>query len=137
MKTKEDFGKDFARKRKALGFNSREDLMDRLGVSATAIGNWEKHGVFPLPDKWEAIKKTVGIDCTEYDTGEQTLTISSSPHSIGINAKSGAKVSATYGSSIDVSEFEMELLTMFRRYGNQAMGERCLKQLKAIEAMTG
>jgi transcriptional regulator with XRE-family HTH domain len=141
MKLKSEFGKDFERKRKSMRFNSREELMDLLGVSATAIGNWEKNGVFPLPDKWESIQKVLGIDCTEYEDDVQTVSISASPRAIGISAKSGATVTASTGGAsgraIEVSEFELELLTMFRRYGNQALGERCLKQLKAIEAMTG
>jgi len=122
--------------------------VEKLGVSETAIGNWEKKGVFPMPDKWAAIKQWVEIDPAEYWVPDEERTQVISDRSAGnIVAKGSSSVSVgcMVGShalrgmiQVDITEDEFTILNKFRRIGSPSiLLEKCLQKLTAVEAMIG
>lgn len=135
---KEKFSRDFARKREQLGL-TRDTLSKMIGVSATAIQNWEDatHNSFPKPQRWKKIFDAMeGFDCMMYRHG---VTIDSMSSKVVGNGSVG-NVAASNGStvtigtsngkhSVELTDFEYLLLTLYRANGGRAMGEECLQRL--------
>jgi DNA-binding XRE family transcriptional regulator len=120
---------------------SREDCGKMVGVSATTIQKWEDEEMFPSFRRWNAVKDAFGVDPRDYV--ERHIHIERSPQSQGvISAESGATVTISNQTGntgrlmVELSEEEHSALMLFRKHGSRTMLERCLKQLRAIEAIT-
>lgn len=137
--SKRKFAVDLGRAIDEKGLN-QEQAGELLGVSRTTIGNWTdpENPIEPLPKRWKEIEQVFGIKCRDYFH----LEIEGDRNAGVIIAKDMATVNAgcDFGSSsqftVTLSREDYEIYTMFQRFGNSAMREKCLKQLKAIEAMT-
>jgi transcriptional regulator with XRE-family HTH domain len=145
---KKNFGEDFERARKAQGYSSRDALEDKLGVSSTSIGNWERNGVFPMPDKWDAIKKHLGIDPVEYWTPEaEKMSVFGNRSAGKINAidnstvQVGNQFSPPPDKGKNVVELTDEELTFIRKYRSvgspQIVLDKCMQKLAMLESMFG
>jgi DNA-binding transcriptional regulator YdaS (Cro superfamily) len=134
-----NFADDLQRAINANGMNITE-FAKMVGVSQTGASRWVKGEAMPKPARWKAIKQATGIDCQEYKIYD--VAMNNSPQSQAhISAESGATVtisnqSGNTGRVVTLSDEEWEALTLFRRFGNAAMLERCIRQLRAVEAIT-
>lgn len=119
-----------------------QEVADMFTVKPPTISNWRNPRKVdkPHPNRWDMVKAKLGIDCADYviDNGVKV----SGERSQGvIIADNGATVNAScdFGSGEKpamLTKFEYELWELFRKFGNQAIADRCYKQLKAIEAMS-
>jgi DNA-binding transcriptional regulator YdaS (Cro superfamily) len=134
-----NFAQDLERAINANGMNITE-FAKMVGVSANGATRWVKGEAMPKPARWKAIKQATGIDCQEYKIYD--VAMHHSPQSqANISAESGATVtisnqSGNTGRLVELTEEEHQALTLFRRFGNAAMLERCIRQLRAVEAIT-
>ena len=139
MKTRADFARDFKAWRKGKKF-SLQKVADHFDISNTAVMKWEdpEEIAFPSEEKWEGVYELSGLHPRDYQAAPAPVSIS---QSIGnISAIGNATVTAS--NVIDaipamLTPMENEILLLFRRYGSQAMMERCLNQLRAQAAMFG
>jgi DNA-binding XRE family transcriptional regulator len=133
---------DIEAARRAKGLN-QDQAAELLRVSRTTVGNWEdpNNQIAPLPKRWDLIKAVLGIDCQQYDQASVVLTQGAKSQGVVI-AKDNSTVNAgcDFGAAsqftVTLTEFEYKLFTLFRLYGNQAIADRCLKQLQAMQAMS-
>jgi DNA-binding transcriptional regulator YdaS (Cro superfamily) len=135
-----NFAQDLERAINANGMNITE-FAKMVGVSANGATRWVKGEAMPKPARWKAIKQATGIDCQEYKIYD--VAMHHSPQSqANISAESGATVSISNQTGntgrlmVELSEEEHSALILFRRFGNQEMLQRCLRQLRAVEAIT-
>ena len=137
---KDDFATDL---KKALDANhmTASDLARELDVTPNAISKYIRGEGMPRPGKWAAIKRILGVDPKEYIDYSPSQSVADST----LTATNGASISISIGAPPEqgkgvqsfLTETEAEVLTLFRRYGNMAMLEKCLAQLRKQQEMFG
>ena len=136
-----DFAADL---KKALDSNSMtaSDLARELGITATAVSKYCRGEGLPRPDKWAVIRHLLGLNPQDYiDYGSHQSVANNS----NLKATNGASISISIGAPPEqgkgvqafLTETEAEVLTLFRRYGNMAMLEKCLTQLRKQQEVFG
>jgi len=124
-----------------LGWTLDEAGKELGGVKHSAVGNWRNPNVVdkPLKKRWELIKQKTGVDCHQFVIKPQVAFSGNRSQGI-VTATNGATVYAACGGAeggkynVELTAFEFDIWQLFRKYGNASVAERCLKQLKALEA---
>jgi DNA-binding XRE family transcriptional regulator len=140
------FAEEIKRIRDSMGL-SRKDFANEIGVSATSIQKWEEEGIFPKSSRWRKIKDFTGIDPVTYkvygEQATQTITRSTISNSPTITAASCGSISINTPPlpgdkhTLALTPQEHEALTLFRRFGNPNLLEKCIQKLKQAEAIFG
>jgi len=148
---KNTFGIDFVKARDKIGKNSAQVARD-LNLSPSTIGKWIKGSAFPSAELWDAIKFHVGIDprdYKEYPSPSQSSNTTASGHSQAVTSQdSQVTINSSYTASIERGQHqggflvelnpqEHELYRLFKKYGNPALMEKCLGQLRKAQEIFG
>jgi transcriptional regulator with XRE-family HTH domain len=118
---------------------SQQALADAVGVKQQAVSEWENGGGID-PKHWPEIKEHLGVDLsssiTQHAPTRSHAAAINAQHvnSIQISADDHAPESGHYEL---LSDLEHEVLTLFRKYGNPTLLERCLRQLREAQAIFG
>ncbi len=139
MSAMKDFAADL---KKALDSNNMtaSDLARALGVSSNAVSKYCRGEGLPRPNKWAAIKRLLNLNPQDYiDYSSHQSVVDSH-----LKATNGGSISISIGGppesdgiKMTLTKTEAEVLQLFRRYGNAAMMERCLSQLRKAEELFG
>jgi hypothetical protein len=127
---------------------NRSQFATDIGASSNGVKRWETAEVFPDPKWWRAIKDVAGIDPADYRPPiappGHSITQHTPTRSPAINAQhvGSIQISADdhgpdHGHYELLSDLEHEVLTLFRKYGNPTLLERCLRQLREAQAIFG
>lgn len=128
-----------ARARKKI---SQREPARAIGLTQQMVSAWES-GEPVAQEHWVIIKDVLGVDLaliqdnstarsnTNTITGNQQIAVQDCRT---VKASVGTQQAGPHG-TIDatLSALEYEVLTLFRKYGNAAMLERCLGQLRKAE----
>jgi len=146
---KDRFSADMKAARAMTGM-SLDDCGKEIGVTGSAVGNWEnpEHKSFPRYERWEKIRIVLGINPKEYVAEVKGIVVTGSRSAGSITASSGAEVrigetnvamqKPPEGAVMtELTPLEHEILIKFRKFGNAEMLYNCIKKLDAIGAMSG
>jgi hypothetical protein len=121
---------------------SQKEVASKMNITQQAISEWLKVG--RVPEKhWDDVRKILGIDPSDF-TGNGFAPVkngsASTSEAGGSTVVFTPKVQVEDGKgdtgglvAIQVSAEEHEAICLFRQYGNRALFERCMRQLKYAE----
>lgn len=144
------FGSELIRAMENRGMN-RAQFAAEIGATPNAVKKWEEGASFPKPEWWQSIRDVAGINPAEYGSRVCRQTTTQHQHAptcspaSAINAQSVGSISissdngapAGQGHYELLNELEFEVLTLFRRYGNPTLLQRCLNQLRQAQELFG
>jgi hypothetical protein len=121
---------------------SQREVAGKMNITQQAISEWLKVG--RVPEKhWDDVKKILGIDPSKFKgNGFAPAKNGSAPTSDAVEStvvftpkvqEEDGKGSAGGLVSMQVSTEEHEAILLFRQYGNRALFDRCMRQLKYAE----
>jgi len=137
QKHKSEFGVALVRARENKGKNRAQFAAD-IGATPNGVKKWEDGLSFPDPKWWRGIKDVAGLDPAEFKYPEQHIHQHQPTNSPAVNANHVGNLSISIdapGHQVTLTDVELEVLTLFRKYGNPALLERCLGQLRQAEAI--
>lgn len=137
---KSNFGRELKAWRDSDGL-SQDEAGALIGVSGTAIQNWESGDHFPSNKRWRRIKEKTGIDPVRYMDYSSTATATTATNSpmAAVSADNCFSVEVRQGQqqadkhTVTLTPQEHELFLLWRRYGNEVIFERCLDELRRAE----
>ena len=121
---------------------SQQAIADILGVTQQAISDWENGGGIDQ-EHWPALKEHLGVDVSSsISMRDATRSPASaiSANNVGyiqISADGTISNGKQPGHYELLSDTEYEVLTLFRKYGNPTLLQRCLGQLRQDEELFG
>lgn len=149
-----------ARESKELSLDALAQLVaEILGekLSGQSIQKWETGASVPRRDKWAAIEKALGqpdgwvFALISADTRQHvasSISMRDATRSPAINAQNVGSIQISADDNLSngqqpnghyelLSDIEYEVLTLFRKYGNPTLLQRCLGQLRQAEELFG
>jgi transcriptional regulator with XRE-family HTH domain len=142
---------------------SQEDLASAIAIltgdslTRQAVQRWESGVSAPEQDKWAAIEKALGqpegwvfalisADTRQHNSSISMRDANRSPAS-AINAQNVGSIQISADDNLSngqqpghheiLSDVEYEVLVLFRKYGNPALLQRCLGQLRQAQEIFG
>ena len=133
---KDKFAEDMAESMRKRAIPTQEAASNAIGVSQNTIFAWLSARTFPTPRRWERVRKVLGIDPADYMLGIANMPTTSSTITASTGASVIATISTLQGSpdeaTVTLTPAELEILKLFRRYGNQALLAKCKRQLDLV-----
>lgn len=120
---------------------AQQAVADAIGVTQQAVSDWEKGGGID-EEHWQSIKELLGVDVAQH------ISMRDATRSPSINAQNVGSLHFSADDNFSsrehsgghyelLNDIEYEVLTLFRKYGNPTLLQRCLGQLRQAQELFG